>query len=84
MSLEEALNRNTEALINLAQVLKPQSHSPLETTAEVTIEQVKQALLDLSNTKGRQAALDVLAKFGASKAKDVDPKNYAALIAECN
>lgn len=38
----------------------------------------------LVKASGRQAAVDVLASFGAATLKDVQPSQYAAVIAACN
>ena len=42
------------------------------------------AVIKLAREKGRDAAVAVLAKFGASKLPDVKPEQFAAVIAECN
>lgn len=41
------------------------------------------AINTLVKAKGRQAAVDVLASFKASTLKDVQPAQYAAVIAAC-
>jgi len=38
----------------------------------------------LVKASGRQAAVDVLASFGAATLKDVQPAQYAAVVAACN
>lgn len=41
------------------------------------------AVTQLSRTKGRDAAVAVLTKFGAAKLPDVKPEQFAAVIAAC-
>ena len=41
------------------------------------------AVTKLAREKGRDAAIAVLTKFGASKLPDVKPEQFAAVIAEC-
>jgi hypothetical protein len=42
------------------------------------------AIIKLSRSKGRDAAVSVLAKFGAAKLPDVKPEQFAAVIAAAN
>lgn len=49
--------------------------------AEVTYEDAKNAILELSKTKGRDAAVAVLSSFGAAKLPDVKPEQIAAVFA---
>ncbi len=46
-----------------------------------TYEDAKTAVLKLGKAKGRQATLDVLSRFGATKLPDVQPEAFADLIA---
>jgi hypothetical protein len=48
--------------------------------AGVTYADVAAAITNLSKTKGREAAVAVLARFGATKLPDVKPEDFAALI----
>ncbi len=41
------------------------------------------AINDLVKARGRQAAIDVLAQFGADTLKAVQPEQFAAVIAAC-
>jgi cytoskeletal protein RodZ len=46
-----------------------------------TYEDAKTAVLKLGKVKGRQATLDALSRFGATKLPDVKPESFGALIA---
>lgn len=48
-----------------------------------TYQATADAVTKLARTKGREAAVAVLTKFGASKLPDVKPEQFAAVIAEC-
>jgi hypothetical protein len=47
----------------------------------VSYEDAKAVILELSKAKGREAALEVLARFGVSKLPDLDVAHYAAVTA---
>lgn len=44
---------------------------------EVTVEDVRTSLLALNEAKGKQAVVDVLARFGVGKIGDLDEAQYA-------
>lgn len=48
-----------------------------------TYQDTADAVTKLARTKGRDAAVAVLSKFGASKLPDVKPEQFAAVIAAC-
>lgn len=48
-----------------------------------TYQATADAVTKLAREKGRDAAIAVLIKFGASKLPDVKPEQFAAVIAEC-
>lgn len=48
---------------------------------EVTYDNVVAAVLDLQAKKGREASVQLLASFGASKGQDLKKEQYAAIIA---
>lgn len=50
-------------------------------SASPTYDEVKGAILEVSKSKGRQAAIDLLTKFGAKTGPDVKPDQYADFIA---
>lgn len=65
-----------------------EASAPTESTAtevaqEVTYKEAADAVTKLARTKGREAAVAVLTKFGAAKLPDVKPEHFAAVIAEC-
>ena len=45
-----------------------------------TYDTVKSAILQLAQEKGREAAVTVLAKFGATSGKDLKPEQYEAAL----
>lgn len=49
---------------------------------EVTYQDAAAAITALSKTKGRDAAVALLKKFGASKLPEVKPEDFAAIVAE--
>lgn len=48
-----------------------------------TYQATADAVTKLAREKGRDTAIAVLTKFGASKLPDVKPEQFAAVIAEC-
>lgn len=48
-----------------------------------TYQATADAVTKLARTKGRDAAVAVLTKFGAAKLPDVKPEQFAAIIAAC-
>lgn len=56
---------------------------PSEQAAAPNYQATADAVTKLARTKGREAAVAVLTKFGASKLPDVKPEQFAAVIAEC-
>lgn len=48
-----------------------------------TYQDTADAVTKLARTKGRDAAVAVLSKFGADKLPDVKPEQFAAVIAAC-
>lgn len=56
-----------------------------EADKPVDFDAVKEAVLNLNRKKGRDAAVAVLAKFGAKKVgPELAEKDWAAVIAECD
>jgi len=45
-------------------------------------EEVKKALIRMTGTRGREAVVDLLARYGVASAKDLKPDVYASVIAE--
>lgn len=50
-------------------------------TDAATYQEAADAVTKLARTKGRDAAIAVLAKFGAAKLPDVKPEDFAAVVA---
>lgn len=49
---------------------------------EVTYQDAANAITALSKTKGRDAAVALLKKYGASKLPEVKPEDFAAIVAD--
>ena len=56
---------------------------PSEQAATPNYQATADAVTKLARTKGRDAAVAVLTKFGAAKLPDVKPEQFAAIIAAC-
>lgn len=122
MSLEKAIQANTEAVLKLTELLaglnlgtapaseeapapenkkatkkqaeKPEPEKPEpekqeaapeetpepEAPAEITYQETASKVIELSKTKGRAAAEELLAKYGAKKLTEVDPVLFAQVI----
>jgi outer membrane biosynthesis protein TonB len=65
---------------------KPAAFPASTTTAEtkqVTYTEASAAVVKVANTKGRAAAVEILAGFGAKTLGEVKASSYAAVIAAC-
>jgi hypothetical protein len=64
---------------------KPEADTPPATPPAdaPTYQATADAVTKLARTKGRDAAVAVLAHFGAAKLPDVKPEQFAAVIAAC-
>lgn len=105
MSLEEAVNANTAAILKLIDVMQGQepkappakqpkpaapkaapkpapAHESAMPVAEFTEADVKAAVLELIQKRGRDAAVKLLASLGATKATEVEPADRAKFIAD--
>lgn len=51
---------------------------------EVTYQDAAAAITQLSKVKGRDAAVALLKKYGASKLPEVKPEDFAAIVADAN
>jgi len=57
---------------------------PAESTkSDVSYDDAAKAVTTLARTAGRDAAIEVLSKFGVKKLPDVKPEQYAAVIEAC-
>jgi len=108
MSLEEAVNANTAAILKLIDAMQgqepkappakqpappkaapkarvsPEAMAKVATapTDEFTEADVKAAVLELIQKRGRDAAVKMLASLGATKATEVEPADRAKFIAD--
>lgn len=63
----------------------PEAHAtPADPETLVSIDEVKVAVLKLAATKGRDAAVAVLQSFGAAKAPELKPEQYARVLEALN
>lgn len=68
-----------------AQGPAPAADSPSAPGAvSVTYDDVKVAILKLSNVKGRDAVLALLKPFGAAKGPELKPEQFAEFVAQAN
>lgn len=59
----------------------PEAHAtPADPETLVSLDEVKAAVLKLAATKGRDAAVGVLQSFGAAKAPELKPEQYAPAL----
>lgn len=78
----EALTQMTAAEAEKA--LHGHANNPANNPADApTYQDTADAVTKLARTKGRDAAVAVLSKFGAGKLPDVKPEQFAAVIAAC-
>lgn len=89
MSLESAIKANTDAVTRLADVMAQylaaaptREAVPTQTPEAPTKDQVIEAVQGLVSSKGRQAAKELLESFGVSKVSELDPANYADVLAK--
>ena len=59
----------------------PEALSTAPRVAATSFDEVKKCIVELSSTKGRDAAVAVLAEFGASRCPDLKPDQHAVFIA---
>lgn len=53
-----------------------------EPASAVTYDDVKRVLIAMTTSRGRNAVVDLLARYGVQRAPDLKPEVYAELIAE--
>lgn len=87
-SLADSLQAVAEAMVGnepaeAAQPEKPVAAKEVKPAAKsVTLEQVRAALADKSQQGFTADVRDLLEKYGAPKLSQIDPANYAALLAD--
>lgn len=76
--------RTTDAVVSLSQALTGRNNktpTPSTTThATSSTAEITSLVLKLANTKGRQQAVDLLAKFDAKSVRDLKTEQHAAAI----
>ncbi len=76
--------RTTDAVVSLSQALTGRNNkTPATSTtthATSTTAEITSLVLKLANTKGRQQAVDLLAKFDAKSVRDLKTEQHAAAI----
>jgi hypothetical protein len=73
-----------EAVADAAPEKKADKSEASDKSADApTYQATADAVTKLARTKGREAAVAVLTKFGARKLPDVKPEQFAAVIAAC-
>lgn len=80
---EPAPTQPTAEAVAAAAPEKKKKAEPSEQVATPNYQATADAVTELAREKGRDAAIAVLTKFGASKLPDVKPEQFAAVIAEC-
>ena len=82
-SAAHSLNAVAESLTALfsASDAEPKS-PPSEKTKPITLEQVRAVLAEKSRDGHTALVRELLEKHGAAKLSEIDPKEYAALLAE--
>lgn len=95
---DDAVRTELQAKREVAKAIKPKAEKAVEVKAEPKLEpvieapsapeigypQVQAAILKVANSKGREAALEVLAKFDAKAGKELKPEQYVAALAAFN
>lgn len=81
--LSLALNNHADAIrsttIPVVEVTEP--NPPTE--PEITLDQVQQALLGISNARSPAEAKKIVKQFGAEKSNGIKPEDYPAVIKAC-
>lgn len=62
----------------------PTTTAPAAASAAVSYDDAKAAVLAVNKRLGREDALAILRKFGTEKLPEVDPSQFAAVVAACN
>lgn len=82
----KTLKQKAEKAVEVKAEAKPEvKPEPVaEAVPEIGYPQVQAAILKVANSKGREAALEVLAKFDAKAGKELKPEQYVAALAAFN
>ena len=80
---EGRTEETTPAVAEMKPALKAQTSASVDEAVSVTYQDAAKAIQDLAKTKGRDAAIAVLATFNASKLPEVKESDFAAVIKAC-
>lgn len=75
----DALRSQTLTTIPVVEVTEP---TP-PTEPEITLDQVQQALLGISNARSPAEAKKIVKQFGAEKSNGIKPEDYPAVLKAC-
>ena len=74
MQISEELRRRAESLEATVE------SAPQEPASEITLEEVRGVLADISRAGFTADVKKLIVKYGAERLSDVDPNNYSALL----
>ena len=87
-SAAQSLNAVADSLTTLFSggeskaMIQPQPETPAPTPKPISLEQVRAVLAEKSRNGHTAKVRELLEKYGASKLSEIDPKKYAALLAD--
>ena len=80
-NLKQRLMQISEELRQLAEGLEVTAEpAPQEPAPEITLEEVRGVLADISRAGFTADVKKLIVKYGAERLSDVDPNNYTALL----
>ena len=82
-TVKETVTKVTKNAVAVSEADKTAKPDADETEKAYSLDDVRTALADAKHRLGSvESCRKILAEFGAKKASDLDPKNYAAVIAK--
>ena len=78
-NLKQRLMQISEELRQLAEELETAAE-PIQQEPEITLEEVRGVLADISRAGFTADVKKLIVKYGAERLSDVDPNNYSALL----
>lgn len=80
-NLKQRLMQISEELRQLAEGIEVTAEpAPQEPVPEITLEEVRGVLADISRAGFTADVKNLIIKYGAERLSDVDPNNYSALL----
>ena len=80
-NLKQRLMQISEELRQLAEEIEVTAEpAPQEPVPEITLEEVRGVLADISRAGFTADVKELIVKYGAERISDVDPNNYTALL----